>query len=66
MDGPHISPRLGNFLLMALTGGVGAIAILATAVWLSGRNVPVLSHVADAGLDLVRLPSQAQTTGNPA
>ena len=50
----HIDPRVGNFLLMGLVGGIGAIAILATAAFLSKRSIPILTPVADAGLDIVR------------
>lgn len=50
----HIDPRVGNFLLIGLVGGIGAIAVLAAAVFLSKRNVPVLSPAADAGLDIIR------------
>ena len=50
----HIDPRVGNFLLIGLVGGIGAIAILATATWLKKHNVPFLTPVADAGLDVVR------------
>lgn len=50
----HIDPRVGNFLLIGLVGGLGAIAVLAAAVWLKHHNVPLLTPAADAGLDIVR------------
>lgn len=52
--GPHIQPRLGNFLLMGLVGGIGALSILAVAVFVAGKDIPVVSDIADAGLDIVR------------
>ena len=50
----HIDPRVGNFLLIGLVGGIGALAILAAAAWLKDRRIPLLSPAADAGLDVVR------------
>ena len=50
----HIDPRVGNFLLIGLVGGIGALSILGIAVFLSKRQVPFLTPVADAGLDIIR------------
>lgn len=50
----HIEPRVGNLVLIGLVGALGTITVLAVAVWLSKRNVPVATSIADAGLDVVR------------
>jgi len=50
----HIDPRVGNLMFVGLVGGIGAVAILAAAVWASKRNIPFLTNVADAGLDVIR------------
>jgi len=54
MAAGHIEPRVGNFLLMALVGGIGAISILAVATFLKSKHIPVLSQIADASLDIVK------------
>jgi hypothetical protein len=54
MAAGHIEPRVGNFLLMALVGGIGALSILAVATYLKGKDIPVLSAIADSSLDIVK------------
>jgi len=50
----HIDPRVGNILFISLVGAIGTIGVLAAAVWLHKRNVPLLSKAADASLDILR------------
>jgi hypothetical protein len=50
----HIDPRVGNILFIGLVGAIGTIAVLATAAWLKKHQVPFLSKVADASLDVLR------------
>lgn len=54
MAAGHIEPRVGNLLLIGLVGATGTIAVLALAVFLKSRNVPLLSSIADASLDVVK------------
>lgn len=54
MAAGHIEPRVGNFLLIAVIGGIGALGILAIAVKLRETKIPVLSEVADASLDIFK------------
>lgn len=58
MAAGHIEPRVGNFLLIAVIGGIGALGILAIAVKLKATKIPVLSTVADASLDVFKEASQ--------
>ena len=54
MAAGHIEPRVGNLLLIGLVGATGTLAVLALAVFLKSKNIPLLSPVADASLDIVK------------
>jgi hypothetical protein len=50
----HIDPRVGNFLLIGLVGGIGALSILAIGTYLASKKIPGVSPAADALLDTFR------------
>lgn len=45
---------------MGLVGGLGALSLLAVAAFLADKEIPVLSDIADASLDIVRKGAAAQ------